>query len=297
MQNILIAVVGPTATGKTSLGARLAYTFNGEIISADSRQVYKYMNIGTGKDFNDYIVNGKHIKYHLIDVEDPRNEYNLFRYKKDFIKIYNDIISANKIPFMVGGTGMYLSSIIQDYKLPEGNPLLYEELNNMTIDSLKEILSSRKKIHNKTDLVSKDRIIKAIIAAAGENILCLKVKSCVIGVKFEREEIKKRITVRLQQRLESGMIDEVKMLMDMGISLERLLAFGLEYKFAGQYLSGILNYNDMFQKLNTSIHSFAKRQMTWFRKMEKEGVEIHWVDKGNYEQSELIVKQFLKNES
>jgi len=297
MQNILIAVVGPTATGKTSLGARLASTFNGEIISADSRQVYKYMDIGTGKDFNDYIVNGKHIKYHLIDIEDPRNEYNLFRYKKDFIKTYKDIIAAKKIPFMVGGTGMYLSSIIQDYKLPEGNPLLYEELDNMSVDSLKEILSSRKKIHNKTDFVSKDRIIKAIIAATGKNILSFKVKTCVIGVRYEREEIKKRITARLEQRLESGMIDEVKMLLEKGITLERLLSFGLEYKFVGQYLSGTLNYNDMFRKLNSSIHSFAKRQMTWFRKMEKEGVEIHWVDKGNYEQSDLILKQFLKNES
>jgi len=286
----LVTLIGPTATGKTKLAAFLAKQLNGEIISADSRQVYKYMDIGTGKDLNDYLVDNINIRYHLINIAEPTEEYNLYRFKSDFYKAFKKIKASENLPFLVGGTGMYLSAILQNYKLRDADLSnnRISELENYSEEKLRGILLSIKpKQHNITDLVSKERIIKAILieeANQFENIQSQDyIYSLNIGIKLERIEIKKRITYRLKKRLEEGMIEEVKNLLDMGISHNKLSFFGLEYKFISQYLLGELNYNDMFQKLNSAIHSFAKRQMTWFRKMEREGVTISWFDGKDYD--------------
>lgn len=286
----LVTVLGPTATGKTKLAAFLAKQLNGEIISADSRQVYKYMDIGTGKDLGDYIVDNTNVSYHLINIAEPTEEYNLYRFKSDFYNVFKKIIASEKLPFLVGGTGMYISAILQNYKLRKADlsKNRISELENLSEEKLREILLSIKpKQHNITDLVSKERIIKAILieeANQFENIqLHNSISSLNIGIKLERIEIKKRITDRLKKRLEEGMIDEVKNLLDMGITHNNLSFFGLEYKFISKYLQGELNYNDMYQKLNSAIHSFAKRQMTWFRKIEREGVNISWFDGKDYD--------------
>ncbi len=291
----LIVILGPTATGKTNLAARLAIEFDGEIISADSRQVYKGMNIGTGKDLDDYVVNGKKAPYHLIDVLEPEEEYNLYSFKENFLQAYDDILSRGKNPFLVGGTGMYLSAIINNYQLKQINFEAdeYAKLNSLNFDELKKILLKVKSpLHNITDLTDKERVIKAILVAkAMENKLNRNISSLIIGINLERPEVKKRITERLKKRLDEGMIDEIKMLVENGISFEKLNYFGLEYKFAGMYLKGELSYAEMFQKLNSAIHNFAKRQMTWFRKMEKEGTQIHWIQGNDFEEAkEIIIK-------
>ncbi len=297
MQNNLITILGPTAVGKTFLGASLANYFGGEIISADSRQVYRGMDIGTGKDLDDYIIDGKTVPYHLIDVIEPDDEFNLFLFNKQFYQAYNEITSRKKIPFLVGGTGLYLHSILKGYNLNkvEFDDKRFSELNNLTIEQLTSILKKlNPPLHNTTDMLIKDRIIRAIIIAESGNnneVEKKKISSLIIGVKLEREEIKKRITARLKHRLENGMIEEVKRLIDEGISFERLDLFGLEYKFLGKYLKGELNYNDMFQKLNSVIHSFAKRQMTWFRKIEREGIKINWIDGPDFEAAKQIISQ------
>lgn len=297
MQNNLITILGPTAVGKTFLGASLANYFGGEIISADSRQVYRGMDIGTGKDLDDYIIDGKTVPYHLIDVIEPDDEFNLFLFNKQFYQAYNEITSRKKIPFLVGGTGLYLHSILKGYNLNkvEFDDKRFSELNNLTIEQLTSIFKKlNPPLHNTTDMLIKDRIIRAIIIAESGNnneVEKKKISSLIIGVKLEREEIKKRITARLKHRLENGMIEEVKRLIDEGISFERLDLFGLEYKFLGKYLKGELNYNDMFQKLNSAIHSFAKRQMTWFRKIEREGIKINWIDGPDFEAAKQIISQ------
>jgi len=275
----LITILGPTASGKTSIAAKLAKDFNGEIISADSRQVYKGMDIGTGKDLIEFQKNN--VKYNLIDITEPSEEYNLFRFTKDFQSAFESIKSKGKLPILVGGTGMYISAILQSYYLPEiddDNEL--KKLSRLTFAQLKETLIKLKpRLHNVTDLKSKDRLIKAILIERIRekvNPSSSDLQSLNIGISSERDETKRRITERLKQRLTAGMIEEVEKLMQKGISLEKLNYFGLEYKFVSQYIAGKLNYNDMFQKLNSSIHNFAKRQMTWFRKMEKEGVKINW---------------------
>jgi tRNA dimethylallyltransferase len=297
MQNNLITILGPTAVGKTFLGASLANYFGGEIISADSRQVYKGMDIGTGKDLSDYIINGKTVSYHLVDVIEPEDEFNLFLFNKQFYQAFNEITSRKKIPFLVGGTGLYLHSILKSYKLNnvEFDDKRFSELNGLTIEQLTSTLKNLSpSLHNTTDLLIKDRVIRAIMIAESENnddVERKEITSLIIGIKLEREEIKKKITVRLKHRLENGMIDEVKRLIDKGISFERLDLFGLEYKFLGKYLKGELTYNDMFQKLNSAIHNFAKRQMTWFRKMEREGIKINWIDGPDYEAAKQIISQ------
>ncbi len=289
----LIVILGPTATGKTKLAARLAFEFDGEIISADSRQVYKGMNIGTGKDLDDYVVNGKKVPYHLIDILEPEEEYNLYSFKENFLQAYDDILARGKSPFLAGGTGMYLSAIINNYQLKQINFEAdeYAKLNSLNFDELKNILLTVKStLHNKTDLVDKERVIKAILVAkAMENKLNRNISSLIIGINLERSEVKKRITERLKKRLDEGMIDEIKMLVENGISFEKLNYFGLEYKFAGMYLKGELSYMAMFQKLNSAIHNFAKRQMTWFRKMEKEGTQIHWIHGNDFGEAKEII--------
>jgi tRNA dimethylallyltransferase len=291
----LITILGPTASGKTRLAASLAKDFNGEIISADSRQVYRRMNIGTGKDLHDYTVNGSQVVYHLIDIIDPEDEFNLFEFKRRFYQALELIKGRKKLPFLVGGTGLYLSSILQNYKLKKADfsSCRAKELQHFSPDKLKEILLSIKSgIHNKTDLVDKERLIKAILiaeteSADTENIPLMN--SVVIGIKAEREIIKTRITERLKKRLDAGMIAEVEDLIESGISFEKLDFFGLEYRYIGLYLKGDLNFNDMFQKLNSAISNFAKRQMTWFRKMEREGIKINWIEASDYSKARQII--------
>jgi tRNA dimethylallyltransferase len=288
----LITILGPTATGKTRIAAQLARDINGEIISADSRQVYRYMDIGTGKDLIEF--QKVNVKYHLIDIIDPSEEYNLFRFTKDFQTSLEEITKKKNFPIMVGGTGLYISAILQSYYLPEiGNEKELANLEQLTIPELEKILLKLKpKFHNITDLNDKERLIRAILIEKSRKQnqdTPPNLNSLNIGIKLEREEIKNRITKRLKERLSNGMIEEVQDLLQKGISSEKLNYFGLEYKFAGQYINGKLNYNDMFQKLNSSIHNFAKRQMTWFRKMEREGVKINWFSPDNY----LAIKNFV----
>lgn len=293
----LITILGPTATGKTKLAAELSSIYNGEIISADSRQVYKGMDIGTGKDLADYQTSSGNIPYHLIDIISPSEEYNLFLFKKDFIESYSEITRLGKTPFLAGGTGLYLSSVIQNYRLQNITEQIEEQgrLSELTDEQLREMLLKLKPgQHNTTDLIDRERIIQAIIIAeSGQDNFpdTSFIDSLIIGVNPGRDEIKRRITARLKLRLNSGMIEEVKSLMEAGITKERLILFGLEYKFIALYLSGELNYNDMFQKLNSAIHSFAKRQMTWFRKMEKEGVNIHWLDAPDVLKASALIKE------
>ena len=295
MRHDLITFLGPTASGKTTIAVQLAKDFNGEVISADSRQVYKGMDIGTGKDLDEYIK--YNIKYHLIDIIDPREEYNLFKFTKDFYSAFQKIKRAKRIPILTGGTGLYLSAILQSYHLPEIEKTNSDDLNSFTISELRRILVNLKpKQHNITDLKSKARLIQAILIERSPKDFqheSPKLNSLILGIKLSRDEIKNRITRRLKQRLSDRMIDEVKELKQKGLSKDKLNYFGLEYKFVGQYIDGQLNYNDMFQKLNSGIHNFAKRQMTWFRKMEREGVEINWFSPENYSEIKRFVESHL----
>lgn len=292
----LITILGPTAIGKTRLAALLADRFNGVIISADSRQVYKDMNIGTGKDLSDYIVNDKQVEYHLIDVIEPGDEFNLFLFNKLFYDAFHQINSLRKIPFLVGGTGLFLHSILAGYKLNkvEFDKKSYDELDSLEINILTDKLKKlNPSLHNTTDLLIKDRVIRAMMIAEKNQFDGIEnrveIRSLNIGVILEREKVKERITSRLKTRLENGMIDEVKQLINNGVTYNKLDFFGLEYKFIGKYLQGKLTYQEMFEQLNRGIHHFAKRQMTWFRKMEREGIEIHWIDGADYNQAEKII--------
>ncbi|MCH7771560.1 MAG: tRNA (adenosine(37)-N6)-dimethylallyltransferase MiaA [Bacteroidetes bacterium] len=297
----LITILGPTATGKTKLAAHLAYQLNGEIISADSRQVYKFMDIGTGKDLTDYVIDGNTVPFHLINIVEPTGEYNLYNFQMDFYKEFKKIKNNRKIPFLAGGSGLYLSSILQNYKLKraDNSEEKINELNRLSEKELRKILLSLKpKQHNITDLVDKERILKAILIEETDNKNISKaycsISSLNIGIKFERGEINKRITKRLKKRFDEGMIEEVSNLLNMGITHDKLAFFGLEYKYVSLYLLGDLNFNDMFQKLNSAIHKFAKKQMTWFRKMEREGVNINWFNGNDYNRIlTLIEKYFL----
>lgn len=295
----LVTILGPTATGKTEIAAQLASEFNGEIISADSRQVYRRMDIGTGKDLEEY--ENRNISFHLIDIADPTDEYNLFRFRNDFTKAHRKIKNKNKLPFLVGGTGMYLSSVLQNYHLPkaEYSEKEYESLNNLTVEKLKELLINLDpKLHNITDLIHKERIINAILvqkANQESEVTGKKIFSLNIGIKSDREEIKRRITERLKKRLDEGMIEEVKILLGSGITHDKLKFFGLEYKFISLYLETKIDYEQMFEDLNRAIHKFAKRQMTWFRKMEREGVEINWFDTVDYIKTKNFVEEKLGN--
>jgi tRNA dimethylallyltransferase len=300
----LITILGPTATGKTRLAARLANYFNGEIISADSRQVYKFMDIGTGKDLDEYIVDNTSIPYHLIDIAEPTEEYNLYRFKQDFNNAFNKINDKNRLPLLVGGTGLYLSSILQNYYLKESvkSKERINELETFSEEDLQKILLRlNPRQHNITDLINKDRIIKAILIEESTDQKIYKQRNLItslnIGIKLERDEIKQRITARLKKRLNEGMIEEVKKLIEMSVSNEKLSFFGLEYKYIALYLNEELNYNDMFQKLNSAIHNFAKRQMTWFRKIEREGVVINWFDPEDFERILKFIEERITNET
>jgi len=293
-----ITVLGPTASGKTNISAQIARDFDGEIISADSRQVYRGMDIGTGKDLEEF--HNLNIKYHLIDIVDPQEEYNLFRFRKDFYSTFDLIKMNKKLPILVGGSGLYLSAILQSYYLPEIDESKSATLQALSFNELKEILIGLKpRLHNITDLKEKDRLIQAILveqSRKNNDANDPEFNSLNIGIKPDREETRHRITQRLKRRLSVGMIEETEELIRNGVSYEKLNFFGLEYKYVGQYIEGKLNFNDMFQKLNSAIHNFAKRQMTWFRKMEREGVQINWFPSDSYSQIKSFVKNQLTND-
>ena len=265
----MITILGPTASGKTPLAAALAYEIGGEIISADSRQVYRRMDIGTGKDLADYTVQGAgfRVPYHLIDICEPGTKYNLFQYQQDFFDAYNNIIGRGVTPILCGGTGLYIEAVLKGYQLspvPQ-NPELRQRLEGKSLEELTQMLVELKAkngstMHNKTDVDSCQR------------------DSLIIGVDIDREARREKITRRLKARLEEGMIDEVKGLMAEGIPAEDLIYYGLEYKFVTEYITGQLTYDEMFSRLEIAIHQFAKRQMTWFRGMERRGFTIHWIN-------------------
>lgn len=298
MSEKLITILGPTAVGKTKFAVELAEKFNGEIISADSRQVYKHMNIGTGKDIKDYHTTNGIVNYHLIDILEPWEEFDLYKFRKEFVKVFNDIQSKGKNSFLVGGSGMYISSVIQNYNIPpvDFNSTRYKELYELEELELRKILLTLKpEQHNVTDLIRKERLIKAILVAeqSRQKMPQSDLVSLNIGILQSRDLIKKNITTRLKIRLNEGMIDEVRNLLKIGVTFEKLKFFGLEYKFIGMYLNKELNYNDMYQQLNSAIHQFAKRQMTWFRKMEKEGVTIYWVSPGDKSYASELISKFI----
>ena len=291
----MITILGPTASGKTPVAAHLAVAVGGEIISADSRQVYRRMDIGTGKDLADYRLNVKHetldIRYHLIDICEPGTKYNLFQYQQDFYDAYQDIQSRGAVPILCGGTGLYIEAVLKGYKLspvPQ-NPELRQQLECKSLDELTQMLTALKtktgsNMHNKTDVDSCQRAIRAIEIETYnlENPVPRRelppVDSLIIGIDIDREMRREKITRRLKTRLEEGMIDEVKRLLDEGIPAEDLIYYGLEYKFVTEYIIGKTTYDEMFTRLEIAIHQFAKRQMTWFRGMERRGFTIHWID-------------------
>ena len=292
MSTQMITILGPTASGKTTLAAHLAeHLGNAEIISADSRQVYRGMDIGTGKDLCDYTVNGVHIPYHLIDIADAGSKYNLFQYQHDFVKAYDDIMARGATPILCGGTGLYLESVIKGYHLsavPE-NKELRDRLSDKTLEELTVILTELKKrngsnMHNTTDVDTAKRAIRAIEIETfnGEHPMASadvpNIDTLVIGVDIDREERRSKISKRLRDRLDNGMVDEIRGLLDSGIPADDLIYYGLEYKYVTEYVIGRLTYEEMFEKLEIAIHQFAKRQMTWFRGMERRGTTIHWVD-------------------
>jgi len=287
----MITILGPTASGKTELAAHLAYELDAEIISADSRQVYRRMDIGTGKDIDDYTVNGRRIPYHLVDICEPGTKYNLFRYQQDFHAAYEDIRKRNKVPVLCGGTGLYIESVLKGYSLspvPQ-NPELRMSLEGKSLEELTRILEDLKTktgsvMHNTTDVDSCQRAVRAIeietynLHTPLERRVMEPMDSLVIGVSIERELRRKKISDRLTARLKNGMVDEIRGLLKGGVSAEDLMYYGLEYKYVTLYVIGKLSYDEMYHQLEIAIHQFAKRQMTWFRGMERRGTEIHWID-------------------
>ena len=287
----MITILGPTASGKTSLAARIAADIDAEIVSADSRQVYRDMDIGTGKDLDDYLVDGHLVPYHLINIVDPGTKYNLFQYQHDFVKAYDDIRARGKNVVMCGGTGLYLESVLKRFRLapvPE-NKELRQRLEGKTLQELTAMLVELKKkngsaMHNTTDVDTAQRAIRAIEIETfnGEHPMesarVPTIESLVIGLDIDREERRRKITQRLKSRLEEGMVDEIRQLLNRGIPAEDLIYYGLEYKYVTEYAIGKLSYDEMFSQLEIAIHQFAKRQMTWFRGMERRGTKIHWID-------------------
>lgn len=292
MQNQkMITILGPTASGKTSVAAALALRTGGEIISADSRQVYRRMDIGTGKDLADYTIGDVHIPYHLIDIAEPGTKYNLFQYQQDFHTAYNDIRSRGKLPILCGGTGLYIEAVLGGYSLspvPQ-NQKLRESLEGKSLDQLTQMLVQLKQkngsnMHNRTDVDTAQRAIRAIeietynLEHPTPERQMPQVDSLVIGINIDRELRREKITRRLKARLEEGMCDEIRSLIDGGVNPDDLIYYGLEYKFVTEYVVGKTSYEEMFRQLEIAIHQFAKRQMTWFRGMERRGYTIHWID-------------------
>jgi tRNA dimethylallyltransferase len=287
----MITIIGPTACGKTAVATQLAVRVGGEVISADSRQVYRRMDIGTGKDLADYEVGGRHVPYHLIDIAEPGTKYNLFQYQHDFLKAYESIQARGAQPILCGGTGLYVEAVLRGYRLaavPE-NKELRERLEGKSLAELTEMLAGLKRrngsvMHNTTDVDTAKRAIRAIEIETfnGENPTAgaelPPIDSLIVGLDIGREERRRRITERLRQRLDSGMVDEVRSLLESGVAADDLIYYGLEYKYVTEYAIGRIGYDEMFAQLEIAIHQFAKRQMTWFRGMERRGLHIHWID-------------------
>jgi tRNA dimethylallyltransferase len=281
-----ICVLGATATGKTSLATELAYNYDAEIISADSRQIYRGMDLGTGKDLGEYTLHNKDIPFHLIDIADAGYRYNLYEYQQDFIKAWDEISSRGKLPLICGGTGLYIEAVLKGYKLiaVPTNEEIRATLEGKSLEELSFILKTYKDLHNTTEVDTSKRAVRAIEIEdyyktnPEIDTYYPDINPLIVGIKFDREERRERITQRLHARFEEGMLNEVKSLLDSGIPAEDLIYYGLEYKYMTQHLTGEISYDYMVEKLNISIHQFAKRQMTWFRKMEKDGFNIHWLD-------------------
>lgn len=302
----LITILGPTASGKTPLAAALAMRMSTEIISADSRQVYRRMDLGTGKDLADYTIGETQVPYHLIDICEPGYKYNVFEYQRDFLQAYELITARGKTPVLCGGTGMYLESVLRGYRLipvPE-NPELRQALENKTLEELTDMLGRYKTLHNTTDVDTVKRAIRAIeieeyyLRTDVQEREFPQLKSLVIGVDIDRELRREKISRRLRQRLDEGMVDEVRRLLDEGIPAENLIYYGLEYKYLTQYVIGEIMYDEMVRQLEIAIHQFAKRQMTWFRGMERRGIQIQWIDASRPmdEKVENILKLFTAND-
>ena len=282
----VIYIEAKTQSGKTTFAAALAAQLNTEIISADSRQIYRSMDIGTGKDLADYTVNGKTIPYHLIDICDPGYKYNVFEYQHDFFRAYETIRKKGKLPILCGGTGMYIEAVLKGYRLLDvpQNPGLRESLKDKSLPELEQILAGYKVLHNKTDVDTAQRAIRAIEIEeyykneAPDVNEYDPINSLIIGIDIDRELRREKISRRLRVRLDEGMINEVRKIIDSGVKPEDLIYYGLEYKYLTLYIIGKLSYEDMVSQLEIAIHQFAKRQMTWFRGMERRGSTIHWID-------------------
>jgi len=282
----MVTILGPTASGKTEVAVNLAYRLKGEIISADSRQIYREMDLGTGKDIEEYRINNFDVPYHLIDIAEAGYQYNVFEFQRDFLRSYQAIREKGAFPVMCGGSGMYLEAILKGYRLIQVpvNEARRAELQLLSLEELTELLKHYKSINNTSDTENKKRAIRAIeieefcLAHPEMDLSFPAINSLIVGVKYDRDSRRRRITDRLKQRLDNGMIEEVVKLMDKGLKPEDLTYYGLEYKYLTLYITGKLTFDEMFTGLNTAIHQFAKRQMTWFRKMERDGFEIRWLD-------------------
>ncbi len=282
----LITIIGPTASGKTPFAVELANKIDAEIISGDSRQIYRLMDIGTGKDLNEYTIGSKTIRHHLIDIREPGDKYTLYDFQKDFHIAYQDILNRNKTPLLCGGTGLYIESVLKGFELKKvpKNDFLRDSLQNKSLDELTVILSKHKKLHNTTDSDSKKRTIRAIEIAVFQQKQkptfqdYKPIDSVIIGVYIDRDNRRNKISSRLKARIDEGMIDEVKNILSLGVAPEDLIYYGLEYKFATLYAIGQISYQEMFSQLEIAIHQFAKRQMTWFRGMERRGLNINWIN-------------------
>ncbi len=300
----LIVILGTTASGKTKLAAHLARDLKAEIISADSRQVYRGMDIGTGKDLADYVVDGVSVPRHLIDIVDPDYEFSVFDYQRLFYQCFLEITARNVLPVMVGGTGLYIDAVLRGYRMravAEDDRLRAELEQEETAVLIKRLAALNPALHNTTDISDRRRIIRAIEIAEhskGEGVqnefAIPSLNPLVIGVRWERDVIRRRITNRLRERLEGGMIEEVKKLHDGGIGWEKMNSFGLEYRYVGLFLQGEINYEEMFRILETRIHQFAKRQETWFRRMKRQGVQIHWLENPEYGKLKVLVEGLLQ---
>lgn len=296
-----LVILGPTASGKTRLGVQVAHALGGEILSADSRQVYRGLDIGSGKDLSEYVVDGHPIPYHLIDIVDLDMEFSVFAYQKTFFEAFEQVRQRAKLPVVVGGTGLYLEAVLKGYRMVEvpENAALRAELAELAPESLAERLRrSKPDLHNITDLTDLQRAIRAIEIAeysrTHEPEPSPEIRALVLGTRWERPVLLRRIAARLKARLDAGLIHEVQRLLDQGHSWERLELLGLEYRFVAQYLQGkIKNRNDLFQKLHSAIGQFAKRQETWFRRMERHGARIHWVDRADFDAAMRVISEYL----
>ncbi len=299
----MIVILGHTAGGKTSLAARVAARLDGEVISADSRQVYRGMDLGTGKDYGDYRVGGRDIPYHLVDILDAGEAYHVYRFQQDFAKVFREIEGRGTLPVMCGGTGLYIESVLRGYRMLHvpPDPGLREELKGCSMEELQEMLVSMGPVHNTTDTESRKRLIRAIEIARYQQEHrevtpdLPRLEPLVVGVRYDRDTRRARITQRLEQRLEEGMVEEVRRLLESGVPAETMEYYGLEYKYLSRYVRGLIRYEEMFSGLNTAIHRFAKRQMTYFRGMERRGIPIRWLDGGlsAERKEEQVVTWFL----